>query len=138
MIVELETKLVEIYHRESRSFLQYVDQASPYAGTADRPVLDRVRQLARTEASELSQFADYLESNHIPLLGAGAFPMSFTNYNFVAVRKLLPELVRDESNGIRALERDAASMPSGQEREWIERLAAAKRIHVGELEKLAQ
>ena len=134
---EIEPTLVEIYRREMLSFLQYVSQSSPYAGVADRPALERVRALACTEATELERFADYLEQNHITLPRAGAFPISFTNYNFVAVRKLLPGLLTDEAKGLKALEHDAAATPSGAERDWIEKLAAAKRMHLNELEKLS-
>jgi hypothetical protein len=130
-------RLVEAYRRERLSFLQYVRQATPYAGPADRPLLERVRELARSEAEGLDGLAEYLDQSRVSVRYLGAFPTSFTNYNFVAIRKLLPELIADEARGLAALEGDAAALPAGEARTWLEKLAAAKRMRVTELEKLA-
>ena len=128
--------LVEAYRRGMLSFLQYVAQTSPYAGANDRPILDRLRELAKVEVEQLAALAEYLDRQRVTLPYLGAFPTSFTNYNFVAVRKLLPQLVADESKGLTALEHDVAAQPDGEGREWLEKLAAAKRLHLGELQKL--
>jgi hypothetical protein len=133
---DMEKRLVEAYRRERLSFLQYVRQATPYAGPADRATLQRVRELARAEAADLDGFAEYLDGARVSVQYLGAFPSAFTNYNFVAIRKLLPELVADEARGLAALEGDAVALPPGEARTWLERLAAAKRLHLTELEKL--
>jgi hypothetical protein len=77
-----------------------------------------------------------LERNHITVPLPGAFPTKFTNYNYVTVRKLLSPLLADETSGLAALERDAAHLPPGELRSWVEKLAASKRVHVTELEKM--
>ena len=133
---EMNDRLVDAYRRERLSFLQYIRQATPYAGPADRPVLDRVRELAGAEAAGLDGFAEYLDRNRVVIRFLGAFPTTFTNYNFIAVRKLLPELAADEARGLAALERDALASPTGESRTWLEKLAEAKRMHLTELEKL--
>jgi hypothetical protein len=127
---------VEAYRRERLSFLQYVCQATPYAGPADRAVLERVRELAGAEAAGLDALAGYLDQSRVTVPYLGAFPSAFTNYNFVAVRKLLPELALDEARGLAALERDATCLPAGEARTWLEKLAEAKRMHLTELGKL--
>jgi hypothetical protein len=129
--------LVDAYRRERLSLLQYVAQAAPFAGAADRAVVDRVRDLADAEASALDELGEYLDRHRVPPPPPGAFPTAFTNYNFVAVRKLVPMLVEDEARGLAALERDAAVVPSGEARTWLERLAESKRMHLNELEKMA-
>jgi rubrerythrin len=129
--------LVNAYRRERLSLLQYVAQAAPFAAPTDRTVLDRVRGLADAEAGTLDELSEYLDQNRVPLPPPGAFPTAFTNYNFVAVRKLVPKLVEDEAHGLAALERDAAVLPSGEARSWLERLAESKRMHLNELEKMA-
>jgi hypothetical protein len=130
--------LTDIYRRERLSFLQYVRQAAAYAGPADRPVLERVRELGAVEAAGLDGLAEYLDRNHVSIPHVGAFPTPFTNYNFVAVRKLLPHLVEDEARGLAALERDVAVLPPGESRTWAEKLAESKRMHLTELVKIAQ
>jgi hypothetical protein len=133
----MNDRLVEAYRRERLSFLQYVRQATPYAGPADRPLLGRVRELATAEANGLDGFAEYLDRSRVTVQYLGAFPTTFTNYNFVAIRKLLPEVIADETRGLKALERDAAELPPGDARSWLERLAKSKRLHLTELEKLS-
>ena len=133
---EDQDRLVGAYRRERLSFLQYVRQATPYAGPADRPMLDRVRELAAAESTGLDGFAEYLDRSRVTVPYLGAFPSVFTNYNFVAVRKLLPELIADEERGLAALDTDAAALPAGEARTWLETLAEAKRMHWTELKKL--
>jgi hypothetical protein len=129
-------RLINAYRRERLSFLQYILQATPYASPADRPVLERLRALAGAEANSLDGFAEYLDNKRVVVPFLGAFPSAFTNFNFIAVRKLLPELAADEARGLAALERDAAASPPGESRMWLEKLADGKRIHVTELAKL--
>src|SRR5262249_48791374 len=129
-------RLVEAYRRERLSFLQYVQQATPYADPADRPLLERVRELASAEAAGLDGFAELLDESRVTVPYLGAFPTAFTNYNVVAIRKLLPELIADEARGLKALEQDAATLPPGEARTWLEKMAEAKRMHLTELEKL--
>ena len=79
----------------------------------------------------------YLDRNRITLPHVGAFPTSFTNYNFIAVGKLLAPLRQDAVRGAAELERDAITLPLGEARTLVDELAAAKRMHISELEKLA-
>ena len=130
--------LTDIYRRERLSFLQYIRQTTPYAGPADKAILDRVRELGNVEAATLDGFSEFLSRNRITVPHVGAFPSPFTNYNFVAVRKLLPWLVEDAARGLASLERDAAVLPPGEVRSRVEKLAESKRIHLTELEKMGQ
>jgi hypothetical protein len=134
---EVQLVLADAYRRERLSFLQYVRDATPFAGPEDRPVLDRVQELAATEATALDGLGEYLDQNRVPPPRVGAFPTPFTNFNYVAVRKLIPRLVDDEARGLAALERDAAALPPGEARTWLEKLAESKRMHVTEMEKMA-
>jgi hypothetical protein len=118
--------------------MQYVRQATPYAGPADRPLAERVRELADAEAAGLDGFAEYLDAARVPVPFVGAFPTAFTNYNFIAIRKLLPDLIADQTRGLAELETDTAELPAGEARTWLERLAEAKRAHLTELKKLAE
>lgn len=131
-----DDRLVEAYRRERLSFLQYVRQATPYAGPADRTLLDRVREFADAEAEGLDGFAEYLDRSRVKVPFVGAFPTAFTNYNFIAVRKLLSELMADGRRGLAELERDLAELPAGEARAWLEKLAGVKRMHLTELAKL--
>jgi hypothetical protein len=128
--------VVRAYRRGRLSFLQYVRQALPYAGPADRPLLDRVLALADAEAADLDRLAERLDERRVVVSHLGAFPSVFTNYNFVAIRKLLPRLREDQARGLAELERDAAGLPPGHARTWLEELAEKTRMHQAELDKL--
>ena len=52
------------------------------------------------------------------------------------MRKLIPRLVDDEARGLAALERDAAALPPGEARTFMEKLTESKRMHLTELEKM--
>jgi hypothetical protein len=134
----VQSTLDRVYRREALSFLQYVRQTTPYAGPADRPLAGRLREMAATEADALERFADWLEDWHMTRPQPGAFPSAFTNYNFVAVRKLLPGIVTDHARALAELERDLATLPPGGVRDQVEGLAAMKRMHLTELEKVGQ
>lgn len=127
--------LVDAYRREKLSFLQYVRQATPYAGPADRPLLERVRELARKDGETLDAMADYLGEQRLSIPHIGAFPSEFTNYNFVDVRNLIPRIVAAERLGLASLDLEATTLPAGKDREWIEKLSSAKRLTIEELEK---
>ena len=129
-------RLIEAYRRERLSVLPYVRQAVPYAGPADRPLLDRVRELADAEAAALDGFVEFLDSHRVLVPYVGAFPTAFTNYNFIAIRKLIPELIVDERRGLEALQTDIAALPDGEPRARLVKLADEKRMHLTELEKL--
>ena len=135
---ETTDRLVEAYRRERLSFLQYVRQATPYAGPADRQLLERVRALADAEAAELDGFGEFLDAERASVPYLGAFPSTFTNYNFVAIRKLVPRLIEDQRLGLEALQADIAALPAGSAQTRLEKLAEAKRMHLTELEKLAE
>ncbi|MBO0697872.1 MAG: hypothetical protein J2P46_05735 [Zavarzinella sp.] len=129
--------LVDAYRRERLSFLQYARQAAPFVGPEDRAVFDRIRDLAEAECATLDGLGEYLDQNRITVTHVGAFPTAFTNYNFIAVRKLVPRLVEDEARGLATLKRDASGLPPGESRTWLEKLAESKRMHLNELEKMA-
>ena len=126
--------LTEVYCRERLSFLQYVRQASPYAGPADKPLLERVRE-SRGGVSRPTDLP-IPDRNHISPCMSGRFePL----YKLQLCRpKLLPWLVEDETRGLASLERDAAVLPPGESRSWVEKLAESKRMHLTELVKFAQ
>jgi len=132
-----KSTLTDVYRREVLSLMQYLRQATPYAGPADRPVLARLRELADTEADAVEQFAGFLERARVTRPAAGAFPTEFTNYNFISVRSILPRLVADHARGLSQLEADLAAVPPGEARAEVEKLAALKRMHLTELEKQA-
>jgi hypothetical protein len=130
------TDLADVYRRELLSFLQYVRQAPPYAAAADRPTVVKLQQMADEERAALKALGEYLDRARVTLPHVGAFPTAFTNYNFVALRKVLQILREDQAKGLAQLEQDVAGLPEGPDRAEVEKLVALKRRHLTELEAL--
>lgn len=131
------TELSTIYRRELLSFLQYVRQATPYVTRVDRPLAIRLQQMADEERVALEGFAAYLDRARLTLQSVGAFPTVFTNYNFIAVRKLLPILRADQTRGLALLDQDVLGLADGPDRAEVAKLAALKRLHLKGLDELA-
>jgi hypothetical protein len=128
--------LTDALRRESRSLLQYVRAADPWAPAADRHLLTAVREMADKEAATLDRLAAFLQTKRVPLPHLGAFPTAFTSLNFVAVRSLLPRLIKDVGRGLDDVKRAAASLPA----EWcgpVEELLAQKQVQLETLRSLA-
>ncbi|HJZ59399.1 MAG TPA: hypothetical protein VKE74_30925 [Gemmataceae bacterium] len=128
-------RLQGIYPREARSLLQYVREASLYAGP-DRDLLAVVNRVADESAADLRTFAEFLEANRIPLPPAGSFPMRYTDLNFVAVRSVLPKLVAELRQQAAALEADLAAITDPGAKAAVQALVDSHRKHLGELESL--
>ena len=130
------TDLADVYRREMLSFLQYVRQAPPYVGPPDRPKVAKLQQMADEERATLETLGEYLDRARVTLPHTGAFPTAFTNYNFVALRKVLPILREDQAKGLAQLEQDAAGLPHGPDRVEVEKLGAVKRRHLAEMDAI--
>ncbi len=127
--------LAALYRREMLSLLQYVRQITPYASSADKPLVARLSAMADSEGVGLEGFVNYLDRSRITMPHVGAFASAFTTFNFMAVRKLVPLLVADQKRGLADLERDLATLQPGMARDEVEKLAVRKQEHLTELEK---
>src|SRR5262245_5467895 len=130
-----QTRLQELFRRENRSLLQYAREASLWSSDRDRSVADRVQELAGVEFRALETLAEFLEAEHVPLPYLGAYPTRFTDFNFVAVRALLPRLIEDQRRRVTALEQDAASTRA-KAHEAVTKLLDVERNVLAELVKL--
>lgn len=134
---DARARLIDAYRRERLSFLQYVAQAEPYAPPTHRALLSKIQSMAQAEAALLDRIAAYLDEQRIRLPSLGAFPIHFTHWNFVDVRRLLPELIRQQEQECQVLERDVAALPLGPARSLLDAVLAAKREHLVQLRNLS-
>src|SRR4051812_9824155 len=87
--------LQEVVRRESRSLLQYLRDAYPYAPGAEQAALSQLRQIADEEREATANLGSYLERRRHTVPYLGSFPASFTTMNFVSVDYLFPLLVTE-------------------------------------------
>ena len=129
-----EQRVREAYRREGRSLLPYAGAAELYAGGADRKLLGAVQRVAAEEADALQEFADALAGWRVAPPHLGAFPVAFTDLNFVAVRWMLPKLVADRRRAAADLAADAAAVADPAAKAGLAHLAALADRHRTELE----
>jgi hypothetical protein len=135
---QTQARLQELFRRENRSFLQYINESTPWAGFGDQAIVDKVRGMAAEEKRALEAYAEWLDSKRVPLPYLGAFPTTFTNFNFVAIRKLLKPLVAEQRKELADLEADASSLTDPEARKTVEKLVELNRKHLHDLEQMTQ
>src|SRR5688572_15666874 len=104
-----QSRLRDLFRRENRTLLQYARESSPWAADKDQHRVDRVRELAEAEFAGLEELARFLEKQHVTLPYLGAYPMLFTNYNFMDIAKLMPMIRADQRRTVAAIESDLST-----------------------------
>ena len=130
-----DERMQSLFRRESRSFLQYVREASPWASEDDRAMRDDVIAMADDELAGVGELAAYLQSRHIAVPHLGAFPIGFTSFNFVTIRSLVRPLLNDLRDGIARLTADADAL-GADERIALTPMIERKQKHLRVLEGL--
>jgi hypothetical protein len=126
--------LQEIVRRQGRSLLQYVNEAYPWAGLQERDALAQVKRLVEEDSTATADFVRFLARRRITPPYLGAYPMHFTNVNFLSLDHLLPMLVAQQRHDIAILESDLASVPDPDARVQIQKLLDLKHNHLQTLE----
>ena len=129
--------LQDIFRRESQSFLLYVHDAFPWTTSEGEPALERVQRVIKTERLAITALGRYLLRNRVPLPFVGSYPMSFTSFNFLSLRHLIPLLIDAEKRLLADLERDMASVPDPAVDAQLAKLADVKRQNLKELATLS-
>jgi len=137
-MIELKTqkRLQELFRRENRSFLQYVTQATPWAAAEDRGLVDKLHSLAHEEMQALRELAEWLDARQVALPYLGAFPTTFTHYNFVAIRKLMKPLIDEQKKELADLEADVLAISDDAARAPLRKLVELNRQHLRDFEQI--
>lgn len=134
--INTQARIQEVFRRENRSFLQYIRQSSPWAGFAEKAMLDKLNQLADEELGAVEALALWMESKNISLPYLGAFASKFSSYNFMDVRKLLKPLIAEQKKELADLEADAKAL-TGEAEKQVAALVELNRKHLALLESWA-
>jgi len=129
--------LQDILASESRSLLQFLLDAYPWARFDEQPVLDQLQQLRAEEQQAAVKLANFLQRHRFQLPLLGAYPQSYTSLLFVSLDYLQPQLLAHQRAAIARLEQALASLQDAAARQQIEALLVVKRRHLGKLEELA-
>ncbi len=128
-------RLHAILRREGRSLFQYLREAPPWVGPADRNVLARVRELANAESEIVESLSKLLQKHHGDYGHLGAFP-DFTHYNDAALHFLLPMVIREQKRLLSELEADRPSVTDIHTGKMLDELLELKRRHIPQLDDM--
>jgi hypothetical protein len=130
--------LQEIVRRESLSLLSYVGDAYPWAQAKSGSTLNRLKQMVAEEREAVAALGRFLTRRRAAVGYIGSYPSNFTTINFLGLRHVLTRLVEWEKESVSDLQHDLGRLRGDVEaRPLVEKLLAAKREHLANLEILA-
>ncbi len=126
----------EIVRREGRSFLQYIGDTFPWVGGEDRAAFVQLQQLITEQQQGIGDLMRLLGRRRANLPYLASYPQSFTTWNFVSVKALVPRLVDDVRRSIDALTQDTARISDPEALTLVESYLTMKRKHLQTLEAM--
>lgn len=129
--------LQELVRKEGRSLLQYVNESFPWTTAKTDHILPKLNEMAKEEQEGAAAVVRLLlKHRHRPPY-LGAYPMSFTNINFIDLTYLLPFLVDFEKRRLADLESDLPHLHDGDAKGLVQSLVEMKRRHLETLTETA-
>jgi hypothetical protein len=120
-----------------RSMLQYVTESFPWTTPANHALLKDLAAMALEERHMAGELTKLLLRHHGRAPFLGAYPMSFTTINFVALDHLLPRLVSFEEARVADLESEVERILHEETRSVVRSLLDMSRRHLARLKDLA-
>jgi hypothetical protein len=134
---QTQTLLREVVRRTQRSRLQYLAESFPWTTPDREAVVAALHRMSAESREAASKIARFLRRNHADQPYLGAFPMEFTNSNFIGLDYALARLVKEEREMAAYLESQLHSLADGEANELLAKLLANTQAHVKELEAFA-
>lgn len=127
-------RLRAVVRREGRSFLRYLAGAAPLAFTpAEKAAVTAIEECAAAEAVAAARLSEQLDEWRIDPPPAAGFPSAFTDFNFLAVKAVLPKLAAEMRADLSALEDDLKALQTPPARDAVAPLLRAKQSHLARL-----
>ncbi len=130
-------RLYNLLRAEGNSLLQYACDSYPWSVAGATATRDAVFHFAQSEAVATARISRCLAKMHLPLPYRGAFPLSYTTSNFVAVSYLIPRLIDEQRARIAAIESVHDSLPQGEIHTLVAALLKLKVRHLEQLSEFA-
>jgi hypothetical protein len=139
MMIDTDTVpiLFEQIRRTGRSLLQYAGESYPWVrDSAGLGTLTSIQHMIGEEQQASTPIIKYLRRYHVPPPHLGPYPMQFTNFNFLAVRRLLELLVEHQDEDVTALEANLRPVHDGEARRLLQHLFEVKKRHLESLREM--
>ena len=128
----MNEQLRTIFRREVAALLLYLRQAMLYAEPADQGIVETINRVADERRAWLDRFAETMRDADILPPGT-SFPMRYTSLNYLAVRAVLPALLREETAAIDALKQASQHLAAPPWKAALSELLALKESQLAEL-----
>lgn len=128
--------LQNLIRQEGRSMLQYVGEAFPWTTPANQAFLPHISEMIAAEKHKAEELTRLLLKHRGRPAFLGAYPISFTNINFISLDHLLPRLAKFEKVRIAELEADLNRLLHEETRSRVRELLEMKKRHLARLEEL--
>lgn len=128
--------LQTLIRQEGRSMMQYLGESYPWTTPENEGLLTNLRRMIDEENQMTEEIAKFLlrHRGRPPFLGA--YPMSFTNINFISLDHLLPRLVSFQKGRLAELDVQVNKLLHEESREQVRKLVEMKKRHLSQLEEL--
>ncbi len=120
--------------QEGRSLLQYVGESFPWTTAKNHDTLPILANIVKEEQQGAAAVVQCLVKNRVRPPYLGAYPMSFTTINYMALDYLIPFLVDFEKRRINELERDIAIVTGDDAPRLLQVILDMKRRHLASLQ----
>jgi hypothetical protein len=126
-----------IVRREGRSLLQYVSEAFPWTGPQEKEALPKILLMVKEESDGASSLVRLLVKKRATPPYLGAYPMTFTNLNYISLSHLLPLLIDYQRQRIADLETYLSRIADPDAAALVRRILDYKRRHLKTLLDMA-
>lgn len=123
------TAVRDALRRQSRSLLQYLSEARPWAPAAGGPALAKLEALAAEDRRALTVLVRLLQRKRLELPYLGPFAAEFTNINDVSLDSVWPVLAEGGRRSVRILEAERQIVSDADARAALGQLLEVKRRH---------
>ena len=130
------TVLQKLLARLSRSLLQFINEADPWARPGEEKLVQELKQLIQEEQEAAVKLSNFLRRRRV-LPYVGTFPLSYTSMLFVSLDYLLPHLVEHERNELAQVGRDLREVHDAEARHQVQEILDLMQRHLNKLEELA-
>lgn len=130
--------LQDVVRREGRSLLQYVSEAFPWTSPQERDALAKITTMVAEEQQGAAALIKLLFKKRANPPYLGAYPMTFTNLNYISLAHLLPLLIDYQKQHIDDLETYLSRVADHDAAVQVRHILDYKRRHLRMLEEMAQ
>jgi hypothetical protein len=125
-----------LVRKEGRSLLQYVGESFPWTTAKNHHALPVLHEIIDEEQKATAAIVQYLVKNRVRPPYLGAYPMSFTTINYMALDFLLPLLKDFEKRRIAELEKSQILVVEEEPKHLVHSLIEMKKRHLTSLTSL--